>query len=279
MKVFKFTFLIFVMVFGSCITDKENEPFPGFLVGSKWKLSAIVNSQTGEATKINTLNLVAYKLMFDTNSTFTASGIGMRHTFDLRHLENPIKEEIWGEYEYPYILQIGNEIFCVYSFMHKISSYSATYDEFKLFVLNGDYYLSYVPYEEVDTLPTYLEGTKWKLAGFFDTQTDTLIKELQPYDCGNCYTLSFETDYIATAYDLESELTLDLLDPLQHIPRDMITQPIIVGDDLSYRDNKEFRRGIALTVSYFATPDELKLFILSNLQFVESNYYLLFKPL
>jgi hypothetical protein len=38
-----------------------------------------------------------------------------------------------------------------------------------------------------------LKGTKWKLAGIYDTQTGALT-ELEPKDCAECYTLMFDTD-------------------------------------------------------------------------------------
>jgi len=40
---------------------------------------------------------------------------------------------------------------------------------------------------------TSLEGIKWKLAGIFDTKTGAL-KVLEPKDCDECYTLTFEPD-------------------------------------------------------------------------------------
>lgn len=42
-----------------------------------------------------------------------------------------------------------------------------------------------------------LANTQWKLAGIFDTQTNTL-KELEPKDCDECYTLNFLSDSTLT---------------------------------------------------------------------------------
>ena len=39
-----------------------------------------------------------------------------------------------------------------------------------------------------------LQDTAWKLVGVFDTETDTLIKELVPKDCEECYTFTFDTN-------------------------------------------------------------------------------------
>jgi len=50
--------------------------------------------------------------------------------------------------------------------------------------------------EESDTI-TYtdsnltLQNTKWKLVGIFDAATDTLVMELEPKGCKNCYTIVF----------------------------------------------------------------------------------------
>ena len=46
-----------------------------------------------------------------------------------------------------------------------------------------------------------LQGTKWKLVGLFDANTDSLIKELEPKDCEECYTLGFGILYTWNLYD------------------------------------------------------------------------------
>ena len=45
-------------------------------------------------------------------------------------------------------------------------------------------------HEYINTLP----GTKWKLEGIFDSETDTLIKELEPKGCDECFIFVFMTD-------------------------------------------------------------------------------------
>jgi hypothetical protein len=47
-----------------------------------------------------------------------------------------------------------------------------------------------------DGQPTSLEGTKWKLQGIADVKTGAL-KVLEPKDCEECYTLTFDTDTTA----------------------------------------------------------------------------------
>jgi len=44
-----------------------------------------------------------------------------------------------------------------------------------------------------ETPLTSLEGTTWKLTGIVNVNTGTL-KALEPKDCKECYTLSFDTD-------------------------------------------------------------------------------------
>ena len=47
-----------------------------------------------------------------------------------------------------------------------------------------------------------LAGTKWKLVGFYDTETKTL-KELEPTDCEKCYVLVFYSDSIGKKWGEE----------------------------------------------------------------------------
>ncbi len=50
-----------------------------------------------------------------------------------------------------------------------------------------------------------LIGTKWKLVGFYDVEKDSL-KEVDPKDCGECYTLEFNTDSIFSIFSSVNEL-------------------------------------------------------------------------
>jgi hypothetical protein len=49
-----------------------------------------------------------------------------------------------------------------------------------------------LPTDSSDNAKT-LGGTSWKTVGIMDAQTDSLMK-LEPKDCWNCYTLTFDTD-------------------------------------------------------------------------------------
>ena len=65
---------------------------------------------------------------------------------------------------------------------------------------------------EGDELSNSLVGTKWKLAGIVDTKTN-IIKELEPKNCVECYTLTFETkstfSTISSANDLRGDYMID----------------------------------------------------------------------
>ena len=54
-----------------------------------------------------------------------------------------------------------------------------------------------------------LAGTKWKLVGAFNTETNELIKEFEPKDCEDCenyYLLSFGSDTIKGSADTKLDL-------------------------------------------------------------------------
>ena len=118
-----------------------------------------------------------------------------------------------------------------------------------------------------------LKGTKWKLAGIVDKETGTL-KVLEPKECEECFTLTFDTDYTATVRSINKEtINLDLLNlnPDRLLAKNGWWE-IYDGDGQSYFDGDPFRRAILTTASYSVTGDELNLF---NKAF----YLLLFKQI
>ncbi|MCL2098264.1 MAG: hypothetical protein FWH23_05840 [Bacteroidales bacterium] len=119
---------------------------------------------------------------------------------------------------------------------------------------------------------TYLEGTKWKLAGIVNTETGVL-KELEPVDCEHCYTLTFDTDYTATSRSIWMTRKIDLLNLDPYVPLSAILfceRYYVDGSD--YCDSDVFRTAVIRTESYTAMPEELKL------HFNLGYYYLSFKP-
>jgi len=135
--------------------------------------------------------------------------------------------------------------------------------------------------DDMSTLSS-LKGTKWKLAGIVDTETGVL-KVLEPKDCVECYTLTFDMDSTATVLSIWAIYKLDLshLDLIRDIckPDNMNgVEKVCLNeeakDGISYVDSYLFRAGIAYTKSYKFTPKELKFYYNQ----LENHYCLIFKP-
>ena len=118
-----------------------------------------------------------------------------------------------------------------------------------------------------DEQPTSLKGTKWKLAGIVNTQTGEL-RVLEPKDCEECYTLTFNTNSAATAYNVNRTIQVDILHSCDI--DDMLWCERYEKDGKDYCDSDVFRRALAVTKSYTVSSDELQLYY-------GDNYYLLFK--
>jgi len=108
-----------------------------------------------------------------------------------------------------------------------------------------------------------LANTKWKLVGIVNTETGE-IKELEPKDCEECYTLTFTTGTKAEVLVYREKISIDL-SYLGQIERADI--PFATEEDryfiealLNYN-----------TKSYTVTSIELK--FINDVE----NYYLLFK--
>jgi hypothetical protein len=156
----------------------------------------------------------------------------------------------------------------------------------------NDKIVSYFLFKRKDGgTPTTLRGTKWKLTGMVNTQTGG-VKELEPKNCDECYTLTFWGDFVISSRSIWAYLGLNLLrldleiDPAK--PWGWEGSPLhaeewrqewiddsgvwqIIAD--TYEDSYLFRCGIASTESYEITTDELKLFFV----YQEQKFYLLFK--
>ena len=113
----------------------------------------------------------------------------------------------------------------------------------------------------------HLKGTKWKLAGIMDTQTNVLT-ELEPKDCAECYTLTFISDTEAEGFGGP-----DFKLPAMEKTRIDLT---LLGNymiDHRGREDNNYTYIIRLygSKSYSFTSTELKVIN------VVGNYYLLFK--
>jgi len=118
-----------------------------------------------------------------------------------------------------------------------------------------------------------LTGTKWKLSGIVNAETGE-IKELEPKDCEECYTITIESNNEANIYNINTSLKLNLsnLNPLSEPIDYMLRCEKYYKDGKDYCDSNDFRLAVISTDSYSFTSNELKLFYIPN------YYYLLFKP-
>jgi hypothetical protein len=116
----------------------------------------------------------------------------------------------------------------------------------------------------------HLNGTKWKLVGIVDVQSGKTTK-LEPTECRDCYTLTFDTDYTAVVRSIQSTFKIDLLNLNPDVDIvDMLKIEFYKGE--GYNEGDTFCRAIIRTASYTNENAELKLFD------SEQTKYLLFKP-
>ncbi|GHT20286.1 hypothetical protein FACS189429_8440 [Bacteroidia bacterium] len=110
-----------------------------------------------------------------------------------------------------------------------------------------------------DTLTTGLQGSRWKLAGIVDPYSyPNGMQILEPVECNECYTLEFQTDFVATGLCLSNEVHIDLA----HLMPDVFMGDVPDMDRWNdeWYDVTYFRRGLIYTESFETTATELKLF-------------------
>jgi hypothetical protein len=112
---------------------------------------------------------------------------------------------------------------------------------------------------------TSLQGTKWKLKGIVDINTDKLT-ELEPKNSEECYTLVFDTDSTASGRSVFVEFNVIMK---ERVITEIMGLGTYIGE--SY-DGDLFRTTMSGTKSYIESPIELKFF--NNY----ANKYLIFKP-
>jgi len=126
-------------------------------------------------------------------------------------------------------------------------------------------------------LPTPQETLvgKWKLAGIVNAETGE-IKELEPKDCEECYTLTIDTNYEATVRRINYTHKLNLLDLKPELLFDeMLRSEKYEKDGKYYNDVDIFYRVICAVKSYAEMEKELKLI---SFHPYFGDTYLLFKP-
>lgn len=109
--------------------------------------------------------------------------------------------------------------------------------------------------------PSSLDGTKWKLEGIVDEQTNAL-KELAPKDCEECYTLTFDTDSTATVHSITNERKLNLSNlPLSKNPiPDVLYSEYYYKDSTYYADTDTFWRAVVSAYHYVVISKEIRLY-------------------
>ena len=144
-----------------------------------------------------------------------------------------------------------------------------------------------------DLEPTNLAGTKWKLVGTTRFTPTGTIGELEPIDCENCFTLTFDTDYTAIPYNISRSWSkIDLT------PTGYNRCPYVMFEDIGItetyeKDGKDyfiyFPHLLFNIESFTVTNDELKLFYTrltykhnedgSSIMYVikDKNHFTLFK--
>jgi hypothetical protein len=110
-------------------------------------------------------------------------------------------------------------------------------------------------------IPIPLNGTKWKLAGSVNAGTGEL-KEFEPKDCAECFTLTFNSDHTASGRSVSSKIAIDLLD---------LRKYIMTKESEGNTDGDHFRKIMTSIDSFTVTPEELKLY------YNNKTEYLLFK--
>ncbi|MDR0508091.1 MAG: hypothetical protein LBH32_14945 [Dysgonamonadaceae bacterium] len=116
----------------------------------------------------------------------------------------------------------------------------------------------------VEDIPK-LQGTKWKLECIVNEQTGS-IQTLEPTDCGQCYTLEFETDTTGTGYSTSNILSINL----NRSP--YLCTEIEIGE---MGDGDLFFDILMLTARYEYDSENIKLKFFYRKE--GKNYYLLFK--
>jgi hypothetical protein len=242
----------------SCIDN-----VPGGIVslkGTKWKLAGAVNVETGELDEFEpTACAECFTLTFDTEYEASGHSISSNiriNLLDLRkynYIHYIHTSETWIEDP---SLPVDGERFMVT--MAFIESSAVASEELKLFYNNKTEYLLFKR-----VIP--LAGTQWKLAGAVNVETGEL-KEFEPKDCTECFTLTFDSDYTANGISVYNYLKIHFW------PKPALIFMTEMGDN-HIGDNQLYYDAWLTMNSYKIENHELKLFYNNNTE------YLFYKPL
>jgi hypothetical protein len=124
--------------------------------------------------------------------------------------------------------------------------------------------------DPVVSVSTLLIGTKWKLAGIVDMETGEL-KELEPKDCKECYTIEFVSDSLVRLSSSANEGSAHL-DGNPHL--NITFFDLAIWTERAERgDGRLFTGVVNYITSYIQEDNELKFFY----QIDKKKSYLLYK--
>ena len=254
---------------------------PTFLKGTAWKLSGIVDIQTGELRKLEPEDCEAcFTLSFDTDYSFIALIINSRWKLDLCNLK-PANVLVYPAKCEPYEgKNYGSSYHDFSNALMTTSSFSADNDELKLFCYSGRSYMSFIPHCG-DNPSTSRVGTVWNLSGVVDVQSGEL-KVFEPQS-NSSYSIRFIRDYLVSITSLFARTEYNLLnlerfvnyahDPCWPEQMKYVDYWTAEHDRNNEGNSYLFRYAIDHVKEYELTHDELKLFF----EYQEKDYYLNFK--
>jgi hypothetical protein len=235
---------------------------PPKLQGTKWKLEGIVNEQTGERRALEPIDCEqCYTLKFDTDTTATGKSTTNEQKFNFAR--TPI---FLATTE---ICEINEDGDLYSDLLFDIKAYKFEDDALYFYCAfeGTNYILKFKKLENITEMPPKLKGTKWKLEGIVNEQTDEM-QILEPTDCEQCYTLEFETDTTGTGYTTTNIMFINLKQ----------SPYLWTGTEVGEMgDGSLFSDALMLTTHYEYDNESIKLKFFYKQE--EKSYYLLFKKL
>ena len=191
------------------------------LKGTKWKLEGLYYSETNRLKEFESENCKeCYTFTFITDTTAVEDGGSIDYNLNFRFSKNSVESRGGNYYEYYNNMYLG---FCGYKGLYHdlgklVNSYSISRSEIRLYIYDseGGHYNGYLllkPFcsscppkkpaitgdDETRLLSFNLKGTKWKLEGI-NNMSREIFKTLEPIDCEECHTITFDTNNTAKGF-------------------------------------------------------------------------------